>query len=201
MNVPSTKCARVSYFRASRWDKETMDGARIAMSGFAENMEALKHNFLLRGFFKDRGFFNLAEISPGAYRQGALTRGGLLRHSSRVWLKAAELFEAAPDDPAAERLTGDGKARLDASMGSYLERTTGGILMIEGYAQRGTRDEQYVRSRVRASLVRDYLIAKFSLTPQTTGVMPLGRASGGSPNNELWDGVALAIFDETKPAK
>ena len=57
--------------------KQTMDDARKAMSAFAENMEALKHNFLLRGFFKDRGFFNLADISPGAYRQGALTKGGL----------------------------------------------------------------------------------------------------------------------------
>ena len=37
---------------------------------FAENMEALKHNFLLRGFFKDRGYFNLAEISPGATGKG-----------------------------------------------------------------------------------------------------------------------------------
>ena len=73
--------------------------------------------------------------------------------------------------------------------------------MIEGYAQRGTKDEQYLRSRVRASLVRDYLIARFGLTPQTTGAMPLGRESAGSPNGEAWDGVALAIFDETKPAK
>ena len=181
--------------------KQTMDDARKAMSAFAENMEALKHNFLLRGFFKDRGFFNLTEMSPEAYRQGALTRGGLLKRSSQAWLKTAELFEPAPDDPATERLTAAGKARLDAAIGGYLDRSTAAILMIEGYAQRGTKDEQYVRSRVRASLVRDYLIAKFSLTPQTTGVMPLGRASGGSPNNELWDGVALAIFDETKPAK
>ena len=53
--------------------KETMDGARIAMSGFAENMEALKHNFLVRGFFNNRGFFSLASISPAEYRAGALT--------------------------------------------------------------------------------------------------------------------------------
>ena len=181
--------------------KQTMDDARKAMSAFAENMEALKHNFLLRGFFKDRGFFNLAEISPAAYRQGALTRGGLLRSASRVWLRTAELLEPAPDDPATERLTADGKARLDASIGSYLDRSTGGVLMIEGYAQRGSKDAQYLRSRVRASLVRDYLIAKFGLTPQTTGVMPLGRDSAGSPGGEAWEGVALAIFEETKPAK
>ncbi len=53
--------------------------------------------------------------------------------------------------------------------------------MIEGYAQAGTRDELYLRSRVRASLVRDYLIGKFGLTPQTVGVMPLGKRLGRQP--------------------
>ena len=180
--------------------KQTMDDARKAMSAFAENMEALKHNILLRGFFKDRGFFNLAEISPGAYRQGALTKGGLIQRAPRVWIESAELFEPAPDDPATERLSAGGKARLDASIGSYLDRATGGVLMIEGYAQPGNKQEQYLRSRVRGSLVRDYLIATFGLTPQTTGVMPLGRDSTGSPDNKPWDGVALAMFEE-KPAK
>jgi phospholipid/cholesterol/gamma-HCH transport system substrate-binding protein len=181
--------------------KQTMDDARKAMSAFAENMEALKHNFLLRGFFKDRGFFNLAEISPGAYRQGALTRSGLLTRSARVWLTTAELFEPAPDDIAAERMTGAGKTRLDAAMGGYLDRSTAAVLMIEGYAPLGTKDQQYLKARARASLVREYLIARFSLTPQSTGVMPLGRESAGSPSGQVWDGIALAIFDETKKAK
>ena len=180
--------------------KQTMDDARKAMSGFAENMEALKHNILLRGFFKDRGFFNLADISPAAYRQGALTRDGS-RRAVRVWLKTAVLFEPVPDDPATERLTDDGKARLDSAIGSYLEQLTTGVLVVEGYAQRGPSDYQYLRSRIKASLVRDYLLAKFSLTPQTTGVMPLGRDSAGSPDGEVWDGVALAIFEESNAAK
>ncbi len=41
--------------------KQTMDDARSAMAGFAANMEALKHNFLVRGFFKGRGL-----LQPGA---------------------------------------------------------------------------------------------------------------------------------------
>jgi phospholipid/cholesterol/gamma-HCH transport system substrate-binding protein len=177
-----------------------MNDARNAMSAFAENMEALKHNFLFRGFYNDRGFFNLADISPAAYRKGALTRGGA-RRSVRVWLKTAVLLEPAPGDLATERLTDDGKARIDSAISSYLERLTTGVLVIEGYAQDGSKNDQYLRSRMRASLVRDYLIAKFSLTPQTTGVMPLGRESAGSPDGGLWDGVALAIFEESNAAK
>ena len=73
--------------------------------------------------------------------------------------------------------------------------------MIEGYAQTGTRDQIYLRSRVRASLVREYFLAVFGLTPQTVGVMPLGRDSAGSPNGAPWDGVALALFEEKDPKK
>jgi len=173
--------------------KQTMGDARKAMSGFAESMEALKHNFLLRGFFKDRGFFNLSDISPADYRKGALVRGGT---QARVWLKTAVLFEPAPDDPATERLTAAGKVRLDSALSDYADRLPTGVLVVEGYAQPGTKGEQYLRSRVRASLVRDYLVDKFSLTPQTTGIMAFGKDSTGSPDGEAWDGVALAIFGE-----
>jgi phospholipid/cholesterol/gamma-HCH transport system substrate-binding protein len=179
--------------------KQTMDDARKAMSAFAENMEALKHNFLVRGFFKDRGFFNLADMSPAAYRQGALTKGGLTR-SSDIWLKAITVFEPAPDDPATERLTREGRSQLDAAIGPFLDRASSAVLVIEGYAQSGSKGELYLRSRVRASLVRDYFLGKFGLTPQSVGVMPLGNESAGSPNNEPWDGVALAMFDDRKAA-
>ena len=180
--------------------KQTMDDARKAMSAFAEDMEALKHNFLLRGFFNDRGFFNLADISPAAYRGGALTRGGLAR-GSHEWLATAALFAPAPDAPATERLTADGKVRLDAAITPFLDRASTGVLMIEGYAQAGSRDAEYLRSRVRASLVRDYYLAKFGFTPQTIGVMPMGRDSAGSPGGAEWDGIALALFESKNAGK
>ena len=66
--------------------------------------------------------------------------------------------------------------------------------MVEGYAQQGTPDEQYLRSRARASIVRDYLIGKFHLDPQATGAMPLSADSTDSPGKAPWDGVALAVI-------
>jgi phospholipid/cholesterol/gamma-HCH transport system substrate-binding protein len=167
--------------------KQTMVEARSAMTGFAENMEALKHNFLLRGFFNDRGFFSLSEISPEAYRQGALTRRGA-RRAVRVWLGAPVLFEQDPEHPDRERLTDAGKARVDSAVGTFIDRLPGNALIVEGYARQGTKNEQYLRSRMRASTVRDYLINRFELEPQLAGVMPLG------PDAD--DGVALAVFQE-----
>ncbi len=79
------------------------------------------------------------------------------------------------------------------AIGPFLEHVASGIVVVEGYAQQGTRDEQYLRSRVRSSIVRDYLIAKFRLDPQATGAIPLSADSPGSPGNSPWDGVALAV--------
>jgi hypothetical protein len=172
--------------------KQTMDDARSAMAGFAANMEALKHNFLVRGFFKGRGYFNLADLSPAEYRKGVLTKGGD-RQMARVWLRADALFEADPDHPTNERLTDAGKRGIDLAIAAYIEDVASGIVIVEGYAQQGTRAEQYLQSRARASLVRDHLIAQFQLDPEATGTMPLGAESTGSPEKAPWNGVALAV--------
>jgi phospholipid/cholesterol/gamma-HCH transport system substrate-binding protein len=178
---------------------QTMDDARQAMAGFAENMEAMKHNFLLRGFFKGRGYFDLAQISPGDYRRGALTKGSD-RRLVRVWRKSDVLFEPQPEHPENERLTVSGKAGVDAAIAPYLEDVASGIVMVEGYAQQGKPDEQYLRSQARATIVRDYLIARFRLDPQATGAMALSADSPGSPDQTPWDGVALAVI-LPKPSK
>ena len=181
--------------------KQTLDDARSAMAGFAENMEALKHNFLLRGFFNRRGYFNLATMSPAEYRQGTLTNEGK-RGVYRVWLNSSVLFERAPDNPQLEQLSEGGKARLDSAIATYLDRLASGVLMVEGYAADGTRDQQYLSSRTRAAMVREYLVGKFHLDPQSIGLMPLGSDAPGSPNNATWDGVALAAFvEKSAPAK
>jgi hypothetical protein len=122
-----------------------------------------------------------------------LTKGGD-RRVLRIWLRAEFLFEPDQGRTAGEKLTDDGKARLDAAIAPYLEHLASGVLMIEGYAQQGTRDEQYLTSRMRAAIARDYLIGKFHLEPQATGSMPLGAESSDNPGQAPWDGVALAVF-------
>lgn len=180
--------------------KQTLDDARAAMAGLAENMEALKRNFFFRGFFRNRGYFDLASLSPADYREGVLTNGGE-RRPVRVWLSSPVLFEPAPPGAGAEQLTESGKARLDSAIAPYLDHLADNVLIVEGYAQQGTRDEEYLRSRARAVMVRNYLIGKFHLDPQAAGLMPLGAQSEGSPDGQPWDGVALAVFmdrDSTK---
>jgi hypothetical protein len=156
-------------------------------------MDAMKRNFLLRGFFKNRGYFDLAELSPAAYRQGALTKGSD-RQVTRVWLRSDLLFEPDSDPLGAERLTAAGQAQVDATFAPFLEHVASGVLIVEGYAQQGPLEAQYLRSRARAATVRDYLIGKFQVDPQSSAAMPLGAESTGSPGGAAWDGVALAVI-------
>jgi phospholipid/cholesterol/gamma-HCH transport system substrate-binding protein len=174
--------------------RQTLDDARSAMAGFSDNMEALRHNFLFRGFFNRRGYFDLQDVSPAEYRAGALTGDG--RHAVRVWLDSARVFEDGTQDEN-PRLTPDGRARLDSAIAPYLDRVTDGVLMIEGFAQIEGRDQQYLLSRARAAAVREYLVGRFHLDPGATGVMPLGSDSPGSPAGRPWDGVALAFILKT----
>ena len=57
----------------------------------------------------------------------------LQRHAVRVWLSSAVLFETDPDTKT-ERLTDDGKARLDSAIAPFLDRITNCIVIIEGLA-------------------------------------------------------------------
>jgi phospholipid/cholesterol/gamma-HCH transport system substrate-binding protein len=172
--------------------KLTMEQARVAMVGLAENMEALKRNFLFRGFFNRRGYFELTSVSPAEYRQGKLLLEGD-RQMVRIWLQADVIFEPGADQ-SPPVLTDAGKARLDSALAPYLPILANVVVVVEGYAQQGTSDEQYLRSRARAAAARDYLAGKFDLNPGTTGFMPLGADSRESPGGVRWDGVALAVF-------
>jgi hypothetical protein len=161
------------------------------MARLADNMDALRHNFLLRGFFNRRGYFDLDDLSPAEYRAGGLGQRGRL--PVRVWLENRRVFDSASSGDAT-RLTEEGRRRLDSALAPFLDRAADAVLMVEGYAQRGGQDEQYLESRARALAVRSYLVSRFHLDPQSAGIMPLGSQSPGSPSGQPWDGVALALF-------
>jgi phospholipid/cholesterol/gamma-HCH transport system substrate-binding protein len=175
--------------------QQTLGEAKTAMTGLSENMEALKRSFFFRGFFNHRGYFNLADISPEEYRKGVLTKGSN-RRATRVWLRDDDLFVKAQGSNDGEQLTNEGRARLDAALAPNLPRVADSIVMIEGYSRSGSVPNQYVESRARAALVREYLIERFRLDSGAVGLMPLGADAVGSPQGSTWSGIALAVFVE-----
>jgi phospholipid/cholesterol/gamma-HCH transport system substrate-binding protein len=169
---------------------QTLTYARDAMEDLADNTEALKHNFLFRGFFNKRGYFDLDEITVQQYRAGALETND--RVALRIWLTSGVLFTADPS--GREVLTEDGRRRIDSAMSQFVPYPRTSPLIVEGYATGGTGDERYLLSRSRALLGRDYVVGRFGLEPKSVGIMPMGSEAPNSPTQGNWDGVALTIF-------
>jgi phospholipid/cholesterol/gamma-HCH transport system substrate-binding protein len=163
--------------------RATLGGAREAMSDLAENLEALKHGFFFRGFFKDRGFYDLGSLSPAEYQSKEFEKSVT---KERVWVQQDQLFVVEAN--GSDTLSDSGKEKLDSMMAGFLQFTNDRALIVEGHAAAGTVSEQFLRSQDRATKVRDYLIKKFTLSPGYIGIMPMGSAGKSG------DGIALVLL-------
>jgi phospholipid/cholesterol/gamma-HCH transport system substrate-binding protein len=170
--------------------QRTLADAHEAMSDLSDSTEALKHNFLFRGFFNKRGFFELGSLTTPEYKSPAFGKGF---KKQRVWLESVNLFTR--DAKGVELLSVEGKARLDEAMTELLKFPRNGPIMIEGFAGEGTASQQYLRGRQRAVRVETYLIGRFFLRPAYVGVISMGAepADKGSPGG-FKEGVGIVSF-------
>jgi phospholipid/cholesterol/gamma-HCH transport system substrate-binding protein len=169
--------------------RRTISSAREAMSDMAENMEALKHNWFFRGFFKERGFYDLDNVTVEEYRQGKFLKNKLRQ---RVCVDAALLFTET--SPGFEQLSDQGKERLDAAMGELIQYPRNSPIVVEGYAAKGTPEEQYLRSYDRAASAREYIVEKFHLSPNFVGIMPMGAVTSKDASGQPSEGICLVLF-------
>jgi phospholipid/cholesterol/gamma-HCH transport system substrate-binding protein len=171
--------------------RNTLAQVQEVASDLAEGTEALKRNFLFRGFFRQRGFFDLDTLSRDAYQSGALESDE--RTALRIWIDADVLFERSQD--GLEQLTASGRRRLDSAMADLVRYPRDSPLVVEGYAGAGDGEAPYLVSDDRAQIVRDYLLARFRRQTTLTGVMAMSDQAPGSPSGDgQWSGIALALF-------
>ena len=163
--------------------RATLTSAREAMSDLAEDLEALKHGFFFRGFFKDRGFYDLGSLSPVEYQSKEFEKNV---SKERIWVELEDVFILKAN--GAEELSDTGRKRLDGMIAKFLQFTKDRAVIVEGYASAGTQAEQFLHSRERATKVRDYLVKKFTLSPDYVGVMPMGAVA------DYGDGIALVLL-------
>jgi phospholipid/cholesterol/gamma-HCH transport system substrate-binding protein len=168
-----------------------VSNAREVMSDLAENTEAVKRHWLTRGFFKDRGYFDLDSMTVDEYRKGAVDGGR--RAPLRLWLDAANLFE--PSKTGQTALTDAGRRRLDLAMADLLEYPRDSPIVVEGYAVDGTVADRYLLSHARARLAQDYIQRRYRRDSSLVGNIAIGLDAQGSPRgNERWDGIAVVVY-------
>jgi phospholipid/cholesterol/gamma-HCH transport system substrate-binding protein len=174
--------------------RETLAAAREAMSDLGENMESLKRSFFFRGFFLNRGFYDLDLMTVAEYRSGALRDKNL--GNLRMWYEGTDLFESVPE--GGEQLSGEGKKKLDSAMAEILRYPSTSPLIVEGYAKNCAPEDCFLRARQRAAQARQYLATKYFLNASHTGVMPMVGYEPEGVSAGSGEGIVLSLFYNPK---
>jgi phospholipid/cholesterol/gamma-HCH transport system substrate-binding protein len=139
-----------------------------------ENMEALKHNFLTRGFFKNRGYDDSTELTKNAVPQ--LPKDA---PSRKFEFDAAKVF----DKPDTAKLKN--RKALD-EVGRFLEANSFGAVVVSAYAgMKGDSAETLTLTQAQAMVVRDYLAENFRIDDRRVRTLGLGKTSRIPEGNQL----------------
>ena len=146
-------------------DPTLYNNAAAGVTAFQEDMEALKHNFLLRGFFKKRGFESEADLTKDAIGKLPDTPP-----AQRFAYDADKLF----DKPDTAKLK---KAKALDDAGRYLETTPFGLAVVAVSSDmKGDSDKDRELTQARAMIIRDYLVQNFRLDDTRVKTLGLGKS-------------------------
>jgi phospholipid/cholesterol/gamma-HCH transport system substrate-binding protein len=168
--------------------RETLSNLNRGTTNLAEDTEALKHEFFFRGFFKKRGFYDLEQLAPADYVKACEHANAC---DSRTWLDAENLFNVTDGN---EQLVEAGRRRIDTAVADFVDSLLNHVVVVEGYSNVGTADQQFVASRSRAELVRKYLESHFHLLHTEVGIVALRNKPPKGGGRSSWNGVAIVLF-------
>jgi phospholipid/cholesterol/gamma-HCH transport system substrate-binding protein len=173
--------------------RETLSNLNRGTANLADDTEALKHEFFFRGFFKKRGFYDLEQLSSADYLKACERQNSC---GSRTWLDAANLFATGSNGTV--QLDETGRHAIDSAVAPEVDSLLDHLVIVEGYSGTGTPDQQFVTSRRRADLVREYLEAHFHLVHSDVGIVPLRDKPPHGAGRDTWNGVAIVLFDDRR---
>jgi outer membrane protein OmpA-like peptidoglycan-associated protein len=160
------------------------DEAQEGVAAFRDNMEALQHNFLLRGFFERRGYNDTSELTEHAVsRLPARTPAKEFDYDSK------EIFDK-PDNAKLKN-----KKSLDAA-GKYLEENSFGLAIVASSEAKGDTDKVRLLTEARAKVVRDYLTQNFKLDDKRVKTVGLGKTKEAVESSK----VVIFVYSLKLPA-
>lgn len=145
-------------------DKSMYQQATAGAAAFKDDMEALKHNFLLRGFFNKRGYEDSDEIA-----KHSIPKLPAEPYSKEFTYDGAKLF--AKEDSAKLK-----NAKTLNEVGKFLEENKFGEAVVASAAgPKGETDKQNELTEARSAVVRDYLANNFQLDDNRIKTIGLGK--------------------------
>jgi phospholipid/cholesterol/gamma-HCH transport system substrate-binding protein len=162
--------------------RDTMTHAQAGIADFQENMEALKQNFLLRGYFKKRGYEDSAELAKNVIP--ALPEGAPLKTFT---YDPKRLFDKV--DTA--KLKNQDSLR---EAGQFLAGNEFGIAVVVVYSgMTGDTQKDLVLTQARAAVVRAYLVGNFGFDDAQLKTLGMGKKSGVASDSG-WGTVEIIVY-------
>jgi len=155
-------------------DKTVYREAAAGATAFQENMEALKHNFFLRGFFKKRGYEDSEELRAHEIAQ--------LPAEAPV-----KKFEYDPtkifDKPDTAKLKN--QKALDEA-GHFLETNKFGLAVVAAAtSMKGDTEKDRQLTEARSMVVRDYMTKNFKFDDTRLKTIGLGKSKDADDSGKL----------------
>jgi phospholipid/cholesterol/gamma-HCH transport system substrate-binding protein len=162
--------------------RDTVNHAQAGVTAFQENMEAMKQNFLVRGFFKKRGYESSSDLEKNEIAK--LPDSAPLKSFA---FDSKKLFDKA--DTAKPK----NEKSLRAA-GQFLADTEFGVaVVVVSAGMTGDEQKDLVLTQARAMVVRDYLVNNFSF--DDTQLKTLGRGKGKSDTPDSgWGTVEIIVY-------
>ncbi len=160
----------------------TMVLAQAGVTDFQENMEALKHNFLLSGYFKKRGYEDSASLA--ANKIAELPRS---TPEKTFTYSAKQIF----DDRDSAKMK-DEKTLKDA--GDFLAQTPFGVaVVVVSTGMDGDTQKDLVLSEARAMVIREYLAENFGFDDSQLKTLGQGKQPGANLDAD-WGSIQILIY-------
>jgi outer membrane protein OmpA-like peptidoglycan-associated protein len=149
------------------------DEAQAGVAAFREDMEALQHNFLLRGFFEKRGYNDTSELT-----EHAVSRLPARKPAKEFAYDSKEIFDK-PDNAKLKN-----KKSLDDA-GKYLEENPFGLAIVASSEAKGDTDKVRLLTAARAKVIRDYLTQNFKLNDKRIKTISLGKTQEADESSKV----------------
>jgi len=162
--------------------RDTVIKAQAGVTDFQENMEALKKNFFLRGYFKNRGYEDSSDLAKNDIPH--LPQGEPLKTFS---YEPRNLFDKV--DTAKPK----NQKSLRAA-GQFLTDNEFGVAVIAvSTGMTGDTQKDLVLTQARAMVVRDYLVDNFGFDDSQLKTLGTGKSDGTVPGTG-WGTVEIIVF-------
>jgi phospholipid/cholesterol/gamma-HCH transport system substrate-binding protein len=160
----------------------TMLQAQSGVTDFQENMEALKHNFILSGYFKKRGYEDEADLTANA-----ITKLPQATPGKSFTFSAKQLFEGRDSAKLKNQKTLD-------TVGTFLAANPFGIaVVVASSGPDGDSEKDLLLSEARAMVVRTYLVENFGFDDSQLKTLGIGKQPN-TANDSTGGSIQILIF-------